>query len=200
MGGMGSGPYRRHNSTSRYLHLDVNKLHRGGWLEPGRACSWQWTWGYYDDKSTISIAALAGSLRLTFRVKDNGGKDWQSVEQYVEIERTPCNYGGTRPWFLCPRCGRRVSVLYGAKAFYCRACHCIAYQSQSETYEDRCFRRANKLRQRMGGEPGCEAYIPKPKGMRWATHERVVQEVRELENAGFLATAARFPSLRGMIW
>jgi hypothetical protein len=52
----------------------------------------------------------------------------------------------------------------------------------------------------MGGEPGCEAYIPKPKWVRWATHERVVQEVRELENAGFLAAAARFPSLRDMIW
>ena len=53
---------------------------------------------------------------------------------------------------------------------------------------------------RMGGEPGCEAYIPRPKGMRLATYERVVQEVRELENAGFLAIAARFPSLRDMIW
>ena len=198
MGGMGSGPYRRHNSASGYLRLDVNKLHRGGWLEPGRAYSWQWTWGNYDDKSTISIAALAGSLRLSFRMKSSG-EDWQSVEQYVEIDRTPCNYGGTRPWFLCPRCGRRVSVIYGAKAFYCRACHCIAYQSQSETYEDRCFRRANKLRQRMGGEPGCQNHIPKPKWVRWATHARVVQEVEELEGNGLLAAVARFPGLRCLI-
>lgn len=198
MGGMGSGHSRRHNSTSGYLRLDVNKLHRGGWLEPGRACSWQWTWGYYEDKSTISILALAASLRLTFRVKSSG-EDWQSVAQDVKIDRTPCNYGGKRPWFLCPRCGRRVSVLYGRKAFYCRTCHCLAYQSQSEGYEDRCFRRANKLRQRMGGEPGCEAYIPKPKWTRWATHERVVREIKELESNGLLAAVARFPALRGMI-
>lgn len=199
MGGMGSGPGRRHNSASGYLRLDVNKLHRGGWLEPGRACSWQWTWGYSEDKSTISIAALAGSLRLTFRVKSSG-EDWQSVAQDVEIDRTPCNYGGERPWFRCPRCGRRVSVLYGAKAFYCRACHLIAYQSQSEGYEDRCFRRANKLRQRLGGEPGAGALLFKPKWMRWPTFENIEREVRELENNGLLAMAARFPSLRGMAW
>lgn len=197
MGGMGSGPSRRHNNASGYLRLDVNKRHRGGWLEPGRACSWQWTWGYSEDKSTISIMAFAGSLRLSFRVK-SGGEDWQDVAQEVEIDRTPCNYGGARPWFLCPRCGRRVSVLYGAKAFYCRACHCLAYQSQSESFEDRCFRRANKLRQRMGGEPGCEAYIPKPKWMRWATHARVVQKIEELESNGLLAAMEKFPALRGM--
>lgn len=198
MGGMGSGPYRRHNSTSGYLRLDVNKLYRGGWLEPGRACSWQWTWSY-GDKSSISIVALADGLRLSFRVREGGGEEWQDVMQEVAIDRTPCNYGGTRPWFLCPRCGRRVSVLYGAKAFYCRACHCIAYQSQSETYEDRCFRRANNLRQRMGGEPGCQSHIPKPKWVRWATYERVVREVEELEGNGLLAAVARFPALRGMI-
>lgn len=199
MGGMGSGPSRRHNSASGYLRLDVNKLHRGGFLEPGRTCSWQWTWGYYENKSTVSIAALAGSLRLTFRVKSSG-EDWQSVAQDVEIDRTPCNYGGERPWFLCPRCGRRVSVLYGAKAFYCRACHLIAYQSQSESYSDRCFRRANNLRQRMGGEPGCQAHIPKPKWVRWATHARVVHEVETLENNGLLAYMAKRPALRGMAW
>jgi Transposase DDE domain len=42
---------------------------------------------------------------------------WIAVSVYV-LEWTPCNYGGARPWFLCPMdgCRRRVAVLYAGDA------------------------------------------------------------------------------------
>lgn len=60
----------------------------------------------------------------------------------VELETTPCNYGGQRYWFTCPLtkngvyCGRRVAKLYlppGAKYFGCRHCHDLSYKSRQET-------------------------------------------------------------------
>jgi hypothetical protein len=33
---------------------------------------------------------------------------------FVPLTYTPSNFGGRRPWFVCPspRCGRRVAILY----------------------------------------------------------------------------------------
>ena len=40
---------------------------------------------------------------------------------FIKLTKTPCNYGGFRHWFACPRCGKRVSVLYGVR-LQCRHC------------------------------------------------------------------------------
>lgn len=180
------------------LCLSVHSVHRRGFLKPGASCLWTWTWTS-GDKASIGLQALAGALRLDFRVR-SGGEDWRDVAQVVDLEHTSCHYGGTRPWFRCPRCGRRVAKLYGGTAFWCRQCHGLAYRSQAETYADRCYRRANKMRARLGGEPGAMSFLPKPKWMRWPTYERLAEEIRERETAWLMAAVARFPSLRGMAW
>ena len=198
MGGYGSGRSGRRQKAEDMLCLSVHEVHRRGFLKPGASCLWTWTWTS-GDKSSISLQALAGALRLHFKVRADG-EDWQDVAQVVGLEHTPCHYGGSRPWFRCPRCGRRVAKLFGGVLFLCRKCHGLAYRSQAETYSDRCFRRANKLRERLGGEPGVDQYMPKPKWMRWATFEGITHEVRELENAGLMAAVARYPSLRDMVW
>ncbi len=197
MGGFGSGRSGWHRKVEAFLCLNVDQVRRRGFLAPGTACLWTWTWTT-GDKASIGLQALASALRLDFRVR-SGGEDWRDVVQVVDLEHTPCHYGGTRPWFRCPRCGRRVAKLFGGALFLCRKCHGLAYRSQSETFSDRCFRRANKLRNRLGGEPGVDRYVPKPKWMRWATYDLLAGEIRELDNAGLLAAAARFPSLLGMV-
>ncbi len=37
------------------------------------------------------------------------------VEGVAHLEWTPCNFGGERPWFVCPGkgCAKRVAILYG---------------------------------------------------------------------------------------
>lgn len=53
---------------------------------------------------------------------------------WIRLEWTPTNYGGLRPWFLCPGegCGhRRVAILYGPTLpLLCRLCRGLVYASQ----------------------------------------------------------------------
>lgn len=196
MGGFGSGRSGWRRKAEDMLCLSVHAVHRRGFLTPGASCLWTWTWTT-GDKASIGLQALAGALRLDFRVR-SGGDDWRDVVQTVDLEHTPCHYGGTRPWFRCPRCGRRVAKLYGGAAFWCRQCYGLAYRSQAEGFADRCYRKANKMRARLGGEPGALSILLKPKWMRWPTYDRLAGEIRELENAGLLSFMERIPSLRGL--
>jgi hypothetical protein len=109
------------------------------------------------------------------------GSDGENVAENVRIVRVACRFGGSRPYFVCPgvvngiACGRRVVKLYGAgRYFLCRHCYRLAYDSQSEGAWHRTLRRANKIRQRLGGDPGIAApFPPKPTGMWWQTYERL---------------------------
>jgi hypothetical protein len=40
------------------------------------------------------------------------------------MEWTFCNFGGERPWWTCPHCGRRCAIVYarGPWPFMCRLC------------------------------------------------------------------------------
>lgn len=94
--------------------LDVNWLKREGILTPGRRSSVSWSRG---DRPAgdIAIRAETGRVVLVYRSRSYG-EEWEDVEEPVRLTWTPCNYGGERPWFVCPgaRCGRRVGKLYAA--------------------------------------------------------------------------------------
>src|SRR4051794_36064073 len=102
MGSFGSG--RRSGSGRDTVEMcrsiDVNRLHRAGCLQPGYWGSWQWT---RDCERVASINAHADvdQLHLSYRVRIAGG-EWEDVSETVLIVRTPCRFGGTRPYFICP--------------------------------------------------------------------------------------------------
>lgn len=63
---------------------------------------------------------------------------------------------------------------------HCRHCHRLTYASTRETDDDRASRRANKIRRRLGWEPGIlNAENGKPKGMHWDTYWRLVARHHE---------------------
>jgi len=100
----------------------------------------------------------------------------------VRIVRTPCNLGGSRAWFICPAvgCGRRVAILYGGSIFACRR-YRLAYASSREDAGGRATRRADRLRARLGWEPGIlNGGGEKPKWMRWRTFERLAAKHDQL--------------------
>ncbi len=78
---------------------------------------------------------------------------------------------------------KRSVKLYGAdRYFLCRSCYGLSYGSQRERAMDRAVRKANKVRMRLGGEPGmADSFPDKPKGMHWRTYGRLVQEVADAE-------------------
>ncbi len=170
MGGFGSGRSGWKGKTRDFVRLDILRIQKLGALRSGYSGSLSWR-----DGGSMTLFVSADSLRLSFRVRVRGG-DWEDVTQTIPTEWTPCRFGGKRPWFRCPRCGRRCYVLYGNQRFLCRKCQDLAYASQCETLQDRMFRRANKLRGRLGAEPG-EITIEKPPHMWWRTYDRLMGEM-----------------------
>ena len=167
------------------LRLDVRKLHREGWLRPGLAFTLSWSWGG-NPAASISIITRTYSIRLMY-----GTKDGEPVDELVVLDRTPCTYGGSRPWFMCPRCGRRVGVLFAGRRFLCRHCHGIAYAVENEDKISSLLRRSNKLRERVQAKAGTAYPVTfKPKGMHQKTFDRIRREIQEVE-AGFWMAEAR---------
>ena len=171
MGGFGSGRWQQvKDTTSDMRALDIRRLQRDGLLTSGRSFNWQWSISG-EKIADINIRIEANNVILNYRSRRNGG-EWQPIEYPVFLERTPCNLGGQRAWFLCPGrgCGRRVAILFGGSIFACRHCHELVYQCQRETDDDRAMRRAEKIRLRLGWEPGiANPEGSKPKGMHWRT-------------------------------
>jgi hypothetical protein len=179
MGGFGSG---RQSGTGRAKvescrSLDVNRLYREGCLRSGWSGIWQWTRDG-ERVAWINLLAAFDRLDLTYSVRIGGG-DWQEINESVRVVHAGCSYGGARPYFICPGvvngrvCGRRVAKLYApGRYFLCRHCNRLSYSSQSEGTLDRILRRANKIRQRLGGDPGmASSFPPRPKGMWRRTYE-----------------------------
>ena len=189
MGCFGSG---RPNGSGRAKvegcrSLDVNRLHREGCLRAGWSGIWQWTRGG-ERVAWINLRAERDHLHLTYRARIGGG-DWEDVAERARIVRVGCRYGGARPYVICPgvvngrACGRRVAKLYGpGRYFVCRHCNRLSYASQSEGYLDRALRRANTIRQRLGGDPGMASPFPgRPKGMWRRSYERLHRRTFEIE-------------------
>jgi hypothetical protein len=62
-----------------------------------------------------------------------GEKRIVELVAHLRLTWTPCNYGGSRPWFVCPGegCGRRVAIVYGPTSPpLCRLCRGLSYASQ----------------------------------------------------------------------
>lgn len=172
MGGYFSGRRGGKDCTDDMRQVDVRRLQREGYLKPGMAYGWQWT-RHGDVQASINLSVKAHHVTFTYRHRTGGG-DWQDVHCAVSLDRAPCTYGGTRTWWRCPCCTRRVAILYIGKAPACRHCYRLAYRCEREDTDDRATRQADKLRERLGWEPGIlHGNGPKPKGMHWRTFERL---------------------------
>jgi len=205
MGGPGSGSWYRWNKKTtceEVKRVDVRHLRKKGWFRPGVTGSGWLSWECGGEPSgTIQYRVEPNNLVLIYKFR-RYGEDWQDMEETVWLERTPCNYGGERTWFLCPHCGRRVGVLYGADArFLCRHCYQLPYGSQQETYLDRMQRKARKIRKRLGASDNLfEPVWEKPKNMHWETFNRLIEEERAANNAASLEIGRKMGMFERLGW
>ena len=197
MGGFGSGRHGGKSTTSDMHVLDIRKIARAGRLTPGQSFGWQWTCNG-EKIAAINMKTETDRVMLDYRTRDRGG-EWQAMNYPVRLSWTPCTYGGQRAWWLCPAagCGRRVAVLYGGKVYACRHCHQLAYRTQREQPHDRAGSKADKLRDRLQWDAGIlNSNGGKPKGMHWATFERLEAQHDVLVNQKFAGIMAKFGRAR----
>jgi hypothetical protein len=126
----------------------------------------------------ISFRAEEDHVVLHYRNRSphHEGGEWEPMNYPVLLDWTSCGFGGWRVWWRCPAlgCGRRVALLYGGRVFACRRCNQLAYRSQRERSDDRAARKADKIRRRLGWQPGIlNGKGHKPKGMHWHTFDRL---------------------------
>ena len=184
MGGANSGHRCRigaKSTTDDYIVLDVRHLNRQGALNPGAWGEWQWSRNGRV-LATIQVWADQDEITLTYW-RLSLGADGENEEQPVRIERTKCNLGGSRSWFICPTadCGRRVAVLYAGENFACRHCYKLVYPSSREDEGERAARRANRIQMRLGWDYATwGSYGYKPKWMRWLMYLRLAEKHNEL--------------------
>jgi hypothetical protein len=186
MGGFGSGRFGGKGLVGRYKSLDVNHLNKGGHLRQGSQVTLRWE---SEDGESDSLGLRADDDRvvLSYRVRLNS-EGWSNVEEAVAIAWLPCQFGGARPYFLCPgeqwqACRRRVTKLcLAGRLFLCRHCYNLAYASQCESSYDRLLRREEKHGAALGDNSRLISSVPpKPKGMHWRTYWKHVAELRRCQ-------------------
>jgi hypothetical protein len=193
MGGVGSGNWYRFDkktATDECHSVDVRYLHREGLLKPGRWFSLRWSRAGRESGSirgVVDSSSPPESVTLLYRYRSELGGEREDVQETAPLTWTACNFGGERPWFICPGagCGRRVAVLYGpGRYFLCRHCYDLVYESQRENGMYRALHKAQVIRERLGGSANMMQPFPeKPKGMHRATYMRLWQEHHEAEMA-----------------
>ncbi|WP_290639322.1 hypothetical protein [Aquabacterium sp.] len=171
-GGMrfGAGRPGWHMKAEHCRRIDVHRFKREGMLRPG---SWGWSWRDSETgKVLASIGVIGGHDRITLEYSVGG----TPITEHINITRTACAYGGSRPWFNCPKCWDRVAVLYLRQSrFACRKCQRLVYASQSEDALGRTWRKQSKLEARLGEN------WSRPKGMHRKTRERILEAIWECE-------------------
>ena len=166
----GAGRPGWHVKAEHCLQLDARRFQRENMLRFG---SWAWQWRNSETgEGTSSSGITGGDHRITLDFKCGD----EPVTQDINITRTACNYGGSRAWFNCPQCWRRVAKLYlRGSRFKCRHCQRIAYASQSEDLIGRGWRQQAKLEARL------DKNWRRPKGMHQATRDKLLERIWRLE-------------------
>jgi len=191
LGGEGSGNWYRFDkktTTDECPSVDVRYLYRKGLLKPGGRFSLRWSRAGRETGSiqgTVQGSGRPERVMLYYRHRSRTTDEWEGVHEPVSLEWTACNFGGERPWFVCPGagCGRRVALLYGlGKYFLCRHCYDLVYESQRDNAMNRALHKAQSNREKLGGSANMmEPFPEKPKGLHWSTYERLWWEHHEVE-------------------
>jgi hypothetical protein len=76
--------------------IDVLRWHRLGLLKC-RYFSWAWTLDG-EQVASINVEIERHFVTLKYKNRSSGSKDWDNVEQLIQIDWSPCRFGGERPW------------------------------------------------------------------------------------------------------
>lgn len=119
--------------VENYLRLSIFSLNRLRILNGYQT----WRSIYWGEDREVSISLLPkleqseNSLILGYKIRGEDD-EWNHQQYEVSLEKTTCNFGGFRFWFHCPRCNKRVAMLYLVRGrFTCRHCYNFTYNSRN---------------------------------------------------------------------
>jgi len=191
----GAGRPKQHHNVEDFRSIDIRRISRERMLRPG---SWTWRWRDAETGDVVASVTVEGAedaVGVAYVVKGC------RLSVRVRVVRTVCGYGGSRPWFKCPKCEARVALLYIASdGLACRSCLRLVYSVQSASDISIAWRRARKAEILLGPQ------WTRPKGMHYSTclriqeraHKAMVSISRQVEARGaeIEAMLAKF-GLRG---
>src|SRR5215212_5423356 len=56
---------------------------------------------FHDLRHTCTTLLLTRNVVFSYRHRGGLGGEWEDVKEPISLW-TPCNFGGERPWFICP--------------------------------------------------------------------------------------------------
>jgi hypothetical protein len=184
MGGHGSGRSATYAVIEGRRCLDIRKLRQRGRLRPGAQGSWTWTQDGECRGGVGYRVSHDGTILLNYSVSSEDGGERELIEIAIQTRSVPCRYGGSRTYFLCPRCWRRcelIAMTTSGRQWGCRKCLRLRYTSQRLAPADRMERRADALWERAGADSG-DGLVVKQKWMRWRTYKRLMKRADALSN------------------
>ena len=170
---MGRYYYHKKATVEESCDLSISWLNKSGMLTGRRSTVTTWTSSRSGKETSIFLTAdVTGDphVQLGYTVSDSTGHT-QQYDYQVSLLTSPCNFGGIRYWFACPRCLAKVSTIYlapGDVHFKCRHCNNLTYRSRTRdviTAFGHTSRQIDKLR--------CEI-------KRWTWSGRATRKVRRL--------------------
>jgi hypothetical protein len=203
MGGFGSG--RREYATTPVVEecrsMDTDELKE---LTEHPNATGNIYWGDPDDDDanyltwrTEGVREFDGEeradrVRFRYTTTHYPSEESTTVDYVVRFDYTEPNFGGVRPWFICPECDTRRRKLYlpprrNADRYLCRECYDLGYRSSrtSGNELERAEQRYRKAFAKADAEdrrphPNNLPYTPdRPKGMHRDTFADLVEGVRE---------------------
>jgi hypothetical protein len=137
------------DTVDRYLALDIRKLDRLH-LSPDKLNVVHLEHGNEKVGSIMVEVLENGNIVLQYSTEEREELTSPTF-QPITISRSPCKSGGERRWFLCPRCDRRVAILYSKPYFKCRHCLGLPYASQRQLAAIRRLSQVVQQRRKLGG-------------------------------------------------
>lgn len=192
MGGFGSGSQGRRAIAENLPGLDVREVQKRGLLMPGTAFRWFWKTRVERIASIDLVVRSREEVTLGYTWRDRKREKGETINERVDLDWTPCHYGGERVWFKCPRCGKRVAILWGRRRFLCRGCNEVAYATENMTKLDRLITKWIAMGEKLGFAPDDFGPMIKPKRMHATTFERLRREYRKLDEQLDLAMHERY--------
>jgi len=188
--------FDKKRTTDDLLRLSAGWLKKHDYLRENSIINGRLSWKQhseaYPPKETGSLnfsANFFGEKRhitLFYKYRD---REYISLD--IPIVCSYPYYGGRRYWFLCPRCGRKSTFLYGGKYFLCRRCQNLSYPTQQMGFWERMLARSRKYEKRVLKD-GCR----KP-WVHQSTFEKYMDRSEDYEMRGLFAMCRVLKRLTG---